>query len=189
MTLPNNDLKTYLFPADARRVPLAEHDPALIWENETSSPIPSSTSRISPNLPDFQTIQLWISQCTADHQANCQTNDYGTVPNVLIDCQRWALCARESQPRSNANMPYVCLSYVWGPEEATHVAGGGTLPVNLPRTITDANDVTLKIGFKYPWVDHYGNDQNDANAKHDAIRKTDLICESPFISNNFSLAR
>ncbi|KAH7065872.1 heterokaryon incompatibility protein-domain-containing protein [Paraphoma chrysanthemicola] len=173
--LPNNDLKTYLFPAEARNVCLAEHDPTLIWENETSSPIHSSTRRISPNLPDFQTMRLWISQCKADHQENCQTNGYGTVPKVLIDCQRRTLCTRESQPRSNAKMPYVCLSYVWGPEEATHVVGGGTLPVNLPRTITDAIDVTLKIGFKYLWVDRYCIDQNDANAKHDAIRNMDMI--------------
>ncbi|RSL62748.1 hypothetical protein CEP51_013426 [Fusarium floridanum] len=69
--------------------------------------------------------------------------------------------------------PYVALSYVWGYHQtakSTLMSGGNTSidgMASLPITIADAIRVTIKLGFRYLWVDLYCIDQdNETDGDH-----------------------
>lgn len=61
----------------------------------------------------------------------------------------------------------MALSYVWGPTPTQTTEGEppqsdhvGHLPWKLSKTIEDAIDATLQLGFNYLWVDKYCIDQS-----------------------------
>jgi hypothetical protein len=76
-------------------------------------------------------------------------------------------------------MRWCVLSYVWGVNlQATSHAGyrdGSTVPVDVPRTIRDAIDVSVQLGYRYLWVDEYCIDQKDDKHRSDQIRRMDQI--------------
>ncbi|KAF2026928.1 hypothetical protein EK21DRAFT_91940 [Setomelanomma holmii] len=128
----------------------------------------------SPPPPNFETITKWITKCRSEHLNYCQRSR-GRGPEMLIDCQEHKLCR-------NINQPYACLNYVWGAQEPSYQAGGHELPEIMPQTVSDAMNVTLRVGLRYLWVDRYCIDQSDADTKHDAICNMDMICkhDSPY---------
>jgi hypothetical protein len=67
----------------------------------------------------------------------------------MLDCQ-----THQIKPAPE-NCSYLTLSYVWGGENALADA------TDLPRTIADAVYVTMKLGYRYLWVDKYCIDQRD----------------------------
>jgi hypothetical protein len=69
---------------------------------------------------------------------------------------------------------YLALSYVWGNQKPSVVQIGEKLP-SLPRTIQDAITATLKLGFRYLWVDMYCIKQDNLNHVGDQIRHMDLV--------------
>jgi hypothetical protein len=86
----------------------------------------------------------------------------------LIDCQTLDIMLAE-------DMPYVALSYVWGCGSA---ATSITELEALPNTIRDAITVTLKLGFRYLWVDRYCIDQENDEEKSDQCGKMDQVYQN-----------
>jgi hypothetical protein len=75
----------------------------------------------------------------------------------------------------------VALSYVWGKarcgsarEKDQYHSHDGALPP-LPATIEDAMTVTVKLGFRYLWVDKYCIDQNNPSELSLQIGLMDMI--------------
>lgn len=68
----------------------------------------------------------------------------------------------------------VALSYVWG-QVTIHRIKNGVLPRSLPRTIEDAIELTLALGYHYIWVDQVCIDPDDATKKHGQIRSMGRI--------------
>jgi hypothetical protein len=64
----------------------------------------------------------------------------------------------------------VALSYVWGTEGTD--SGG-----EFPRTVKDAVDVTVALGYRFLWVDRYCIEQT-SEAKHKQIRQMDLVYQA-----------
>jgi hypothetical protein len=52
---------------------------------------------------------------------------------------------------------------------------GSNFPKAMPSTISDAIDVTLKIGLRYLWVDRFCINHDDADDKHKIIQNMDAI--------------
>jgi hypothetical protein len=112
---------------------------------------------------DMDLVRVWVAGCQAKHTNHCVDAGPEIMSNIrslpgfqLIDCNtnRVAMAPVVFQ--------YVALSYVWGQSLAkddgdarSHNELGGNLPSNLPETIRDAMTVTLKLGYRYLWVDKY----------------------------------
>jgi hypothetical protein len=124
-----------------------------------------------PNTFDCDQVKTWIRQC--DEVDTCGESKFEAIsPQKLIDCRRREICENTS------SHPYVCLSYLWGPNLPVQIETHGTLPEHLPVTISDAMIVTLEVGLRYLWVDRYCIDQSNAEEKHNNIRNMNAICKS-----------
>jgi hypothetical protein len=119
---------------------------------------------------DIDVLKEWTEWCNSNHQHVCGGTRQGRIrPDRLIDCSRRELCTSDG--------PYVCLSYVWGSNLPDQKAVGNALPHEMPSTISDAMEVTLKLGLRYLWVDRYCINQDDEDERHNIIRNMDAICE------------
>jgi hypothetical protein len=132
----------------------------------------STGTRLSdPAVVDINIAKEWNEWCNVNHRHVCGKLRQGALrPDRLIDCERRELC--------HSDEPYVCLSYVWGPTLPDQESVAGTLPHEMPRTISDAIDITLKVGLRYLWVDRYCISQNNEAERHNIIRNMDAICKS-----------
>jgi hypothetical protein len=74
------------------------------------------------------------------------------------------------------------LSYVWGEEFAEDAASNNQILTDVPKTVSDAMFVTLKLGMRYLWVDRYCIDQDNPEEKHNAIRNMDSIYRNAFVT-------
>ncbi|KAH3942566.1 hypothetical protein HBH70_195420 [Parastagonospora nodorum] len=128
-----------------------------------------ATGRLcDPASVDTNTLREWYEQCNSNHKHACgKVNQDGMRPDRLIDCRLRELC--------DSDEPYVCLSYVWGSILSDQDSASCTLPQKLPATISDAMEVTLRIGMRYLWVDRYCIDQDNEVEKHNIIRNMDAI--------------
>jgi hypothetical protein len=63
----------------------------------------------------------------------------------VIDCQ-----TRRVIETAQQGCQYVALSYVWGSQTPIKHALG-----SYPKTVEDAMEVCLILGFRYLWVDQY----------------------------------
>jgi hypothetical protein len=96
------------------------------------------------------------------------------------DTKDWGASAN-----STRHMPFVALSYVWGPQKklSTKLPEQGPrywslplkLPSQCPKTVEDAMSIVKQLGFRYLWVDRYCINHSDVSNKHDQIRVMDLI--------------
>ncbi|KAL5323673.1 hypothetical protein ACEPPN_008213 [Leptodophora sp. 'Broadleaf-Isolate-01'] len=121
----------------------------FISQSDPQTPIRT----IEPDCIDCDIVQEWLKLCQELHPERCKPTSI-TVPNLqLIDCETKMII-----PASNHE--YVTLSYLWGTDE-DETPFAGQFPLQLPRTIEDALVVTLKLGFRYLWIDRYCiNQQN-----------------------------
>lgn len=122
-----------------------------------------------------------LQRCHSSHPV-CHLNaDLSFPQNArVIDCKE-----RRLVPMVDGN-PYVALSYVWGPRKdilRARTLGGpevGSLPSVLPRTIEDALDVTIRLGFRHLWVDFYCIEQDNASDKQSQIKQMANIYSHAF---------
>ncbi|KAF7955677.1 hypothetical protein EAE96_004603 [Botrytis aclada] len=142
---------------------------------------PSGTIRVlDPGTIDFAILQSWIESCRGKHQQESSLARPSTVkvpPLQVINVETRQLESAKER------VQHVALSYVWGHQQST--ASSDRLPPvhdhelahELPATIEDAITVTMRLGFKYLWVDRYcvpqGNDR--FKEKHDQISWMDQI--------------
>jgi hypothetical protein len=112
---------------------------------------------------DMDLVRVWVAGCQAKHTDLCVDagpeimSDIRSLPGFqLIDCNTSRIVIAPEV------FQYVALSYVWGQPLAKNDGSarscnqlGGNLPSNLPETIRDAMTVTLRLGYRYLWVDKY----------------------------------
>ncbi|KAF2489231.1 heterokaryon incompatibility, partial [Lophium mytilinum] len=67
-----------------------------------------------------------------------------------------------------ADCSYVALSYVWGPDTRRGEKA-------LPKTIEDAVNVTLSMGFDYLWVDALCIEQSVKEDMEKQLQQMDLV--------------
>lgn len=120
---------------------------------------------------DFALVRSWLNLCFADHPscASSSARDKQAIPHMkLIDCHTQTIVT------AAPSMQYLALSYVWGQgplEKYTYP----NLPDPLPPTIKDAITVTLKLGYRYIWVDRYCIWQDDpAHKAGQILRMMDI---------------
>lgn len=130
--------------------------------------------RIGRDFLDPDTILCWLAKCDTEH--DCLPNDAASrtlkKPSKLTFVDVVDQCLVEL----NQEVPYVCLSYVWGRNAAfattsenvisLHQRGALLLPgVEMPRTISDAIELTRTLRFRYLWVDRFCIVQDDEEAR------------------------
>jgi hypothetical protein len=107
----------------------------------------------------IDTIQRWQLQCSSDH--SCISTVKNNLPNRLLDVMHGGVepdvVLAETAGQSGH---YICLSYVWGDKAQlmTKVANleehKKCIPVqNLPKTATEAIEITRRIGVRWLWID------------------------------------
>ena len=116
-----------------------------------------------------------IAYCSANHRKVCNATVASPTESLrVIDCQTRTIVKAPSECQ------YIAVSYVWGdsgsstPTTAKSQNAQPTLQ-NAPKLIDDCIDVTLKLNFRYLWIDRYCIDLSDDAAKHVQIRQMDLI--------------
>lgn len=127
---------------------------------------------IHSRITDSGPIKDCLSFCHSNHRDCCSTEEFNSIPEFrLIDCE-----SRMVAPTPKNPYKYVALGYVWG--DLPHKAMEATESLrNLPPTIEDALLVTLRLGFRFLWVDRYCIDQ-DSDSKPLQLRKMDRIYEN-----------
>ncbi|KAH7416768.1 heterokaryon incompatibility protein-domain-containing protein [Cadophora sp. MPI-SDFR-AT-0126] len=126
---------------------------------------------IREHIQDYDLFKNWINLCQTYHTKVCGVKSSELVPlQRLIDCE-----TRTIIPASNH--PYVALSYVWGLGDEIH-RFSETLPLNLPNTIEDTISVTLKLGYRYLWIDRYCINQQSAEDKDAQFPVMDVIYQN-----------
>jgi hypothetical protein len=110
---------------------------------------------------DFHLVSTMLHRCERLHPA-CHTDDELSFPQNarVIDCKTRRVVPMVSGLR------YIALSYVWGAQKDANdwrafdnSMLSGYLPTLLPRLIEDVLIVTVRLGYRYLWVDFYCIDQ------------------------------
>ncbi|KAK1533504.1 hypothetical protein CPAR01_10212 [Colletotrichum paranaense] len=120
---------------------------------------------------DYGLVRSWIHLCENHHDA-CRTSpDWQTLPHFkLIDCETRQIINTDPATR----YCYVALSYVWGVAPLDRYTYP-CLPDDLPPVIQDAMRATIKLGFRYIWIDRYCIWQDDATHKMSQVESMDQI--------------
>ena len=127
---------------------------------------------VQPYSINYVDIRKWIQHCEKYHEKCRFTESLHSVPIRVIDCD-----SRIVIPLPQ-NMPYLALSYVWGPS-TSHIEQTQGInkqdPKNWSKTIEDAILVVQNLGYHYLWADKYCIDQDNAQEKHLQIGIMDQI--------------
>ncbi|KAF3043082.1 hypothetical protein E8E11_004911 [Didymella keratinophila] len=94
----------------------------------------------------------------------------------LIDCTSRLIFTPSSTPE------YLALSYVWGSTTPKTVGNGKGILYDVPGVIEDAIQMTLRLGYKYLWIDQFCIYQGDPEKKVQQIAAMDLVYESAQIT-------
>lgn len=181
VTYQHVDREVYLFDTQPVIFPDFNDGRSVLVDSDLISAKISFGRELVPQLPTYNLLKDWIEDCRTNHEQSCgATSNTSKRPKRLIDCQKRRLCL-------DVDKPYVCLSYVWGAPTNHQCVSNSSLPDELPSTVSDAMDVTLRAGFRYLWVDRYCIDQDDPEEKHNAIRDMDIICKrDPYYRQNLT---
>lgn len=165
---------------------ISHHENGLIMpsklDKSTRAPAsPYQAKRLSRRCVDYKLLRQWIDTCSKEHPQFCATPRHADqlLRIKLIDC------SRKKVRRFTPGVEYLALSYVWGHHELTDTEDQGkSLPLpppptltDCPRTIDDAMTVTLKLGYRYLWVDQFCVDQDDAEDETEQLAIMDYIFE------------
>jgi hypothetical protein len=139
-------------------------------DNVPDTCAPIRGRRLVENV-NFALVRSWLNLCIADHPSctSSTAGDEQAIPHMkLIDCQTHIIVA------AAPSMQYLALSYVWG-QDPLEKFTYPHLPDPLPPTIKDAITVTLKLGYRYIWIDRYCIWQDDpAHKASQILRMMDI---------------
>lgn len=141
---------------------------------------PDGSPRLyKPEHVDTAQIRGWFDRCSQMHGNRCkQPNAFYVSSEVrpsFIDVEQECIVTPEHV------VPYVALSYVWGPVETLQalkenicsLASPGSLSTtssyNVPTTIRDAIKLCALLGQKYLWVDRVCIVQDDPQTKREQL--------------------
>ncbi|KAF2429642.1 HET-domain-containing protein, partial [Tothia fuscella] len=140
-------------------------------------------STIIAEVMDFGLLATWLEKCKQQHKQGCGQRDLAkrhsmAIEILLIDVDRNCIASKTTASR------YFALSYVWGDAITTTTTmqnlaqfeQPGSLKQNLtlPKTVTDAMELTRKMGVQYLWVDCLSIIQ-DSPKKHQDIINMDIV--------------
>ncbi|KAF2239900.1 HET-domain-containing protein [Viridothelium virens] len=151
----------------------------LIDDKHTSSLL---RGRLVDEEPDIAMVRNWIKQCQTIHGESCK-DTYLHIRErqrdlLVIDVETNCLAPLQE------DLPYVSLSYVWGSANRTttlksnvHLFSqpNGLLKKGLPKTISNALEVTKALGYRYLWVDALCIVQDDDVSKKRMIESMDSV--------------
>jgi len=101
--------------------------------------------KLAPERIDYEILRHWLRHCQRHHHTKCNPNLPSSIPGLqVLDCKAGEVVAAPE----NTAFPYIALSYVWGGVVIT-----SRKPKEFPATVRDAITVTLKLGYRYLWVD------------------------------------
>jgi hypothetical protein len=117
----------------------------LIWTSDMSEGIARSDYQYrDPPKISFSQIREHIDICMKHHES-CSLEFYRPLVDLrVIDCEQRLLVDAPTDCR------YVALSYVWGELSSSE---DFVLSHSLPPTIEHSILTTLKLGYRYLWVD------------------------------------
>jgi hypothetical protein len=122
---------------------------------------------------DFGVLKRWFACCRLNHDSSfCNMKEELSVTNLrVIDCRSRSLI------HTPPHCEYVALSYVWGDHTAAvmDLSIGDVLPSTVPRTIEDAITATLRLGFRFLWIDRYCIQQGNKDDFHTQVKQMDRI--------------
>lgn len=147
---------------------------------------------IRPTCPDASFLIHCLDACLQTHgesfshlvQKDNLRHFPLTVPGLLptlmrvIDITEWRIC-----PMSTSST-YTILSYVWGNSNFLRLTRGNLLnlmsedglrKLKVPKTISDALEVTRILGMRYLWVDSLCIVQDNEEDKKVQIQRMDKI--------------
>jgi uncharacterized protein YcfL len=135
-------------------------------QEQHSSPSTICVRLLRSESADFDLIKEWLSFCQNHHRGRCALKNSTPVPGLkFIDCSTRQIVM------ATKGMEYLALSYVWGLglTSGDDEFSGSSLPDNILQTISDALAVTIKLQYRYLWIDRYCITQNSAEEKHAQI--------------------
>ncbi|PMD40949.1 HET-domain-containing protein [Hyaloscypha variabilis F] len=175
----NSEYRVSLDHSSLMRLPT----PSAI-HNAVSSCITHNAIAVNRQWIDSNLLRRWKRSCDKQNHAACrqwpQTSglSLNMCPNWLIDT--WRMCL----VRGTTGVPYVALSYVWGPKEFFKTTRQNLDQLQLdgafinshqrlgvPRTIADAISVVGLLEERYLWVDALCIVQDDSITRHSEINK------------------
>lgn len=119
---------------------------------------------------NYNIAKEWINFCRRNHGATCaNASKYSLSGFRVIDCKTRKVHA------ARPDLPYIALSYVWGPKPAEPYEYRDELPNRLPQTVEDAMLVAVNLGIPSLWVDRYCIDQKNPVEKRQLITNMDRI--------------
>lgn len=116
------------------------------------------------------TARLWLDNCSKNHEvcrrALLSNNKLYSVPTRLIDVgpegqDTIRLIHTKDELADDLHTPYLILSYCWGkgnnPAKTTrdnlHQRKQKIVVSSLPKSVSDAIEVTRAMGIRYLWID------------------------------------
>jgi len=93
-------------------------------------------------------LKSWLDVCIEEHDHQCRPRPTDGLNGLrVIDCELRRLVPAPPACR------YAALSYVWG-QQGGKVNSTKTREI-IPKTVEDAIETTLSLGYRYLWVDRY----------------------------------
>ncbi|KAJ8132851.1 hypothetical protein O1611_g773 [Lasiodiplodia mahajangana] len=146
--------------------------PAIKPGDERKYRSPYMARLIDLKQVDFGLLRKWIANCQTGH-VDCQSLQRSIhqigITLTVVDCQ-----TKSKVPLAQGER-YLVLSYRWGEPPKCDDPWAVSA---APRTVRDAMDLTLKLGFRYLWVDRHCIDQNDEVKKARDVAIMDHIYEN-----------
>jgi hypothetical protein len=138
---------------------------------------------IDRNRIDFSRLGSWIKHCQQHHGRTCsRDSEEIECPVTKPASIRVIDCTERRIIQTTFLASFVALSYVWGTVAEAFEAEGipgedlhNTLPATLPNTIEDAITATIRLGYRYLWVDKYCIDQSNQDELQAQISIMDTI--------------
>jgi hypothetical protein len=119
------------------------------------------TIQLVDSFLDFRRPRRWLDFCRShDHQLH----DHSPRAAILCEVPEFRVIDCSSRPYRIVEQPssceYIALSYVWGQSKHSEDApeygiSESHLPDELPAVIDDAIEVTLKLHFRFLWIDRW----------------------------------
>jgi hypothetical protein len=140
-------------------------------------------------------VSRWLSTCTSTHSTDCNVEGPVTFEHAFpgLRVLRFIDVERNCLVETQNIYQYVALSYVWGNvpnfrltkanRRELLVSGGfETVWTMLPRTITDAAELTRRLGLRHLWVDALCLLQNDREDLDLGVAVMDQVYERSWLT-------
>ncbi|KAK4165515.1 ankyrin repeat-containing domain protein [Cladorrhinum sp. PSN259] len=120
---------------------------------------------------DFRVARGWIKCCQKAHYGyQCNPDAIEPVPNLrLIECSTRKIVTPDSA------VPFVALSYVWGPPVAVPDRMDHGLVEEAEQVVQDAIRATLALGYSYLWVDRHCIAREDEFVRNEQLNNMHLV--------------